>query len=265
MKLYLYAIIDSPEPTKGLIRGLRDAGVYNVPYYDIGAAVSKIDRAGPQVTEPDAIQHEAVVEKLMAGSTVLPVRFQTIFDQRDSLLSMMRSHYADFKDNLQRLRDKIEFGVKVIWPADQVKQSIIEELQRDGQETSESLASMGKRFIKERFERYKVEKELESRADEFVGIMDTFLGEFAVEKRLEKLKTENLLADAVYLVEKTRESSFRGALGRLRNAHPGFKFLLSGPWPAYNFVTTSDSGNSAQTGLFPKADPSQISAGMDFV
>ena len=151
MKLYLYGIIDSSDQITDSIYGLEGSCVYNIPFCDIGAVVSQISQPIQNVTEGAVIEHEIVVEKLMVNSTVLPVRFGTIIDGRDSLLSMMQSYYKDFKDNLARLHNKLEFGIKVIWPADKVKANIIKALRKDEQKKLCPDSSLGKKFMKEKF------------------------------------------------------------------------------------------------------------------
>jgi hypothetical protein len=269
MKLYLYGIIDSSNQTKESIYGLESSSVYNIPYCDIGAVVSEISQPIQKVTEGGVLEHETVVEKLMADFTVLPVRFQTIIDGRDNLLSMMQSYYRDFKDNLERLRNKFEFGIKVIWSADKIRENIIKTLNKDQQKKLESGSSPSKKFMKDKFDKYKVDKEFEAKADKFIEVIDIFFGKFAAEKRIEKLKTENLLLDAVYLVGKDKESNFREAFEYIKNARPDFKYLFSGPWPAYNFVVLSKKSGllreSEQADLFDKVTQSQTLVGSDII
>ena len=269
MKLYLYGIIDSSDEIMDSIYGLEGSGVYNIPFCDIGAVVSQISQPIQNVTEGAVLEHEVVVEKLMANSTVLPVRFGTIIDDRDSLLSMMQSYYKDFKDNLARLHNKLEFGIKVIWPADKVKANIIKVLKKDEQKTLDSDNSPSKRFIEEKFEEYKIGKEFEAKADKFIKVMDIFFGRFAAEKKLEKLKTENLLLDAVYLVEKDKQSDFREAFEHIKSGPPGLKYLFSGPWPAYNFVILSKKSglltDSQKTDLLGKVIQDQMLVGANSI
>jgi hypothetical protein len=256
MKLYLYGIIDSRNQITESIYGLEGSGVYNIPFCDIGAVVSQITQPIQDVTEGAVLKHEAVVEKLMANFTVLPVRFGTIIDGRD---------YKDFKNNLARFHNKLEFGIKVIWPADKVKANIIKVLKKDEQKMQGSDNSLSKRFIKEKFEEYKIDKEFEAKADRFIKVMDIFFSRFAAEKKLEKLKTENLLLDAVYLVEKDKQNDFREAFEHIKSGHPGLKYLFSGPWPAYNFVVLSKKPglltDSEQTVLFDKVTQCQALVG----
>lgn len=267
MRLYVYGILDSNSEMNKALYGLGGSGVYNVPYRDIGAVVSQIDQVAQARAEGHVLEHEAVVEKLMADFTILPMRFRTLVDGKDDLLSIMHSRYRDFKDNLQRLRNKVEFGVKVIWPADKVKENIAKSLERDGPEMLGPRSSPGTRFMNERFQEHKIDEEFQTRADHFVKVLDTFLGKFAAEKKSKRLKTEKLLLDAAYLVERSQECNFREAFWHIKNAHPGLKFLFSGPWPAYNFIVPSEQSGLAkdaeQANLLAGAARSQVLAGVD--
>jgi hypothetical protein len=269
MKLYLYGIIDSSDQIKESIYGLEGSGVYNIPYCDIGAVVSEISQPIQKVTEGAVLEHEAVVEKLMENLTVLPVMFQTVINGRDNLLLMMQSYYNDFKDNLARLHNKLEFGIKVIWPAEKIKENIIKALKKGKQKAPEPNSSQSKKFIKEKFEKYKIDKEFHAKADKFIKVMDIFFSKFAAEKKLRKLKTENLLLDAVYLVEESQESNFREAFEHVKSSRPDFKYLFSGPWPAYNFVVLSKKSgllrDSEQADLLDKITQDQILVGADSI
>jgi len=256
MKLYLYGIIDSSDRIKDSIYGLEGASVYNIPFCDIGAVVSEINQPIQGVTEGAVLEHEAVTEKLMAKFAVLPVRFQTIIDGRDNLLSMMQSYYKDFRNNLERLRNKIEFGIKVIWPSDKIKEHITNTYKKNDKKVSISDDSSNKRFMRDKFEKYELDEGFQAKADKFINVMDTFFSKFAAEKKLKKLKTEDMLLDAVYLVKKDDLDNFREAFEHIKSAHAAFKFLFSGPWPAYNFVILPKNSNllkdSKQENLFDK-------------
>jgi len=236
MRLYTYGIIDSSNQINEPIYGLKGACVYNIPYCDIGVVVSEFTEPVQSVTKNCILAHETVVEKLMEYFTVLPVRFHTVFDGRDGVLSMMQSYYKDFRDNLDRLPNKVEFGVKVIWPAEKIKEHIINTYKKSNQKVSVCDDSSDKGFMRKKFKKYKLDKEFEKKANRFIKIMDIFFSKFAAEKKLKKLKTEKLLLDAVYLVEKDNQDDFKEAFEHIKSAHAGFKFLFSGPWPPYNFV-----------------------------
>ena len=56
---------------------------------------------------------------------------------------------------------------------------------------------------------------------------------------MEKLKSDNLLLNAYYLVEKEKQRDFKEAFERAKNTPGDLNYLFSGPWPPYNFINLS--------------------------
>jgi hypothetical protein len=237
MKIYAYGIIDSHNSLKEPIAGLEGKGIYNVSYRDIGITVSELNEETKEITDAYILEHERIVERLMEGFTVLPMRFLTVFNTREDLLSMAELYYEDFKDNLARLHNKVEFGIKVIWPADTIKQRIIDVYHKTKHNVSISTESPAKTFVKKKFQEHIIEKEFQEEANRCIAVVDDYFNKIACEKKLKKLQTENLLLNVSYLVDKDRQNELREAFEQLKNAPSDLKFLFSGPWPCYNFVT----------------------------
>jgi hypothetical protein len=256
MRLYLYGIIDSSSMITESIYGLEASSVYNIPYCDIGAVVSEINQPIRGVSEHVVLEHEAVAEKLMEKFTVLPARLLTILDERENVLSMMDDYYGDFRDNLDGLRGKVEFGIKVVWPADKVKSCIINTYRTKNRNAHLLDDSVERRFVREKFEEHKIDSAFREKADRYINAMDVFLGKFATAKKLEPLRTENLLLSAVYLVTKDNQDNFREAFEHIRTARKDLKYLFSGPWPPYHFVILRRKSpplrSSRQTAMFEK-------------
>ena len=241
MSLYIYAIIDSTGEAEEAIKGLFEASVYIIPYRDVGIVVSDLEAQAQIKTEESILKHEEVVEALMEKFTVLPMRLYTIFNKKEDVLLKVKDHYGDFIENLGRVRDKCEFGIKVIWTGDIIKERIINA--HKSESASANSEQPGTKFMKEKFENYKINKEFEEEADGCTAIVDGFFSKFTSEKRLEKLKTDNLLLSASYLVDKEKRDGFKKAFEELRGSRGDLKFMLSGPWPAYNFITLNRSAD----------------------
>jgi hypothetical protein len=254
MRLYLYGIIDSSGMIAESIYGLEASSVYNIPYRDIGAVVSEISQPIRVVSERVVLEHEAVAEKLMEKFTVLPVRLLTILEGRENVLSMMDGYYDDFSDNLGGLRGKVEFGIKVVWPANRVKNRIISTYGTKSRHGHLLDDSVERRFVREKFEEHRIDRAFREKAHRYINAMDVFLGKFAAAKKLETLRTENLLLSAVYLVTKDNQDNFRKAFEHIRTVCKDLKYLFSGPWPPYHFVTLRRKSqplrNSGQTAMF---------------
>ena len=236
MVIYAYGVIDSKNTIDETIFGLEGGGINNVSYRDIGVVVSELRQKLQETTDANVLKHEEVIEALMTKFTVLPVRFSTIFNTKEDLLSMVEFYYQDFKDNFDRLHNKVEFGIKVIWLQDTIKQRIIDAYQKTKHNLSISSESPAKTFVKEKFEKHIIDKEFQEEADRCIAVVDDYFNKIATEKRLKKLQTESLLLNAAYLVEKDKQDDFKKAFEQLKNAPGDLKFLFSGPWPCYNFV-----------------------------
>ena len=236
MKIYAYGIVDSHNRLEEPIAGLEGKGIYNVFYRDIAVTVSELNEETKEMTDTGILEHEKVVERLMINFTVLPMRFLTVFNTKEDVLSMVEFYYEDFKNNLEKLRNKIEFGIKVIWPADTIKKRIIDAYHKTIR-VSIPAESPEKIFVEEKFKKYTIDKEFQEEANRCITVVDDYFNKIAVEKRLKKLQTENLLLNAGYLLEKERQNDFKQAFEQLKNAPGDLRFLFSGPWPCYNFVT----------------------------
>ncbi len=236
MKIYAYGIIDSHNSLREPIAGLEGKEIYNISYRDIAVTVSELNEESKKITDTYILEHERIVERLMEGFTVLPMRFLTVFNTKKDLISMAELYYEDFKDNLARLHNKVEFGMKVIWPADTIKQRIIDAYQKTKHNVSISTESPAKTFVKERFQEHIIEKEFQEEADRCIQVVDDYFNRIACEKKLKRLQTESLLLNASYLDDKDRQNEFKQAFEQLKNAPSDLKFLFSGPWPCYNFI-----------------------------
>ena len=244
MKIYAYGIIDSKDTIDETIFGLEGASVYNISYRDIGMVVSELRQKLQEITDANVLKHEEVIEALMMKSTVLPIRFSTIFYTKEDLLSTMLFCYQDFIDNLARLRNKVEFGIKVIWPADTIKQRVVDVYHKTKHNVSISTESPAKTFVKEKFQEHIIEKEFQEEADRCIQVVDDYFNRIACEKKLKRLQTESLLLNASYLVDKDRQNEYKQAFEQLKNAPSDLKFLFSGPWPCYNFINLNKKPSS---------------------
>ena len=237
MNIYIYGIIDSSDKIDASVTGLCGADIYNIPYRDIGALASNLDTPVRNKDEDHVLEHEIALEKMIEYFTILPMRFLTVFDRKDNVISMLNDHYSNFREDLDRLRDKVEFGVKAIWQGAIIRERIENAYRKEHNGLSSSTDSPGKSFMKGKFEKYKIDKEFEEEADRCIEIIDDFFNRFVAEKKLEKLKTDNLLLTASYLVDKEKQSDFKKAFEELKASPCDLKYLVSGPWPPYNFVT----------------------------
>src|SRR3989304_996383 len=109
--------------------GIGDNGseIHPVHYRDLAAVVSDVPLGVLDSTRENVLAHERVNEIVMRDHTVIPMSFGTIFKTRDDIVQLLRSAYDAFGDVLSKMRDKMEFGLKVLWDRDSIVKDIEDE------------------------------------------------------------------------------------------------------------------------------------------
>ena len=78
-------------------------------------------------TRDNVLAHQRVNETVMREHTVLPMSFGTVFKTRDDVTAFLKSAYRAFSDVLDKMENKLEFGLKVLWDRDAVIREIEDE------------------------------------------------------------------------------------------------------------------------------------------
>ena len=114
---YVYCIIESGDPLRfGPIGiGADPADVYSVHYKNLAAVVSDAPLEVLDSTRENVLAHERVNETVMHEHTVIPMSFGTIFKTREDIVELLRSAAEAFGDVLNKMQNKLEFGLKVLW------------------------------------------------------------------------------------------------------------------------------------------------------
>ncbi|HEY3159760.1 MAG TPA: GvpL/GvpF family gas vesicle protein, partial [Vicinamibacterales bacterium] len=126
---YVYCIIRASQPLKFGAIGMDEqwAEVYTINFKDMAAVISDIPLAPLDSTRENVLAHERVNETVMRDHTVIPMSFGTIFKTREDIVELLRSAYDAFGDVLNKMQNKLEFGLKVLWERDVIVKEIEEE------------------------------------------------------------------------------------------------------------------------------------------
>ena len=237
---YVYCIIKSPDERDFGPIGIGEGGnrVYTVHHKDLAAVVSDTPIRIYDPTRENVLAHELVNETVMREYTVIPMSFGTIFRTREDINELLRSTYRAFDDVLEKMRDKIEFGLKVLWERDKVigrLEEDDEEIRRlKGEITGNAQSSTY--FARMQLGRL-IESGLEAKANQYVMDIHESLKPVAVASRSNKPIGDRMIMNAAYLVERSREQEFDEAVKALsRKYEDMLSFKYTGPWPPYNFV-----------------------------
>ena len=241
--IYVYCIIESADPrTFGRIGiGGRNDEVFTVHYRDLAAVVSRAPLQVYDPTRENALNHEHVNEVVMIdnGFTPVPMSFGTLFKTEEDTVEFLKDTYDALRDVLQKMKDKLEFGLKVNWDRD----SVLAEVEQENEELRRLKAEIEANqqsstyFARMQLGRL-VERALTDKSDAYVRDIYDELRETAIASRSNKVIGDKMIMNAAFLVARDKSDLFDRKVHEIGKRYEGkLTFRYTGPWPPYNFVT----------------------------
>ena len=235
---YVYCIIESADPLRfGPIGiGADPSNVYTVHYKNLAAVVSDAPLEVLDSTRENVLAHERVNETVMREHTVIPMSFGTIFKTREDIVELLRSAAEAFGDVLNKMQNKLEFGLKVLWDRDQA----VREVETDDEDISRLKKEISGQkgptyFARMQYGRL-VDSALQSRSERYVGAILDELRDVSVASRINKPIGDKMIMNAAFLISRDRESAFDARVKSIASRFDKLTFKYTGPWPPYNFV-----------------------------
>jgi hypothetical protein len=236
---YVYCIIRSDRHREFGAVGIGGSQqVYTVAFHDLAAVVSDTPIVIYDPTRENVLAHEFVNETVMKEHTVIPMSFGTVFRSEDDVTELLRSTYQAFSDVLEKMQDKIEFGLKVLWDREKVIANIErenDEIRRLRDEISRHTAS-STYFARMQLGRL-IDSALEEIGQRYVNDIHDQIKRVAVASRSNKPIGDRMILNAAFLVDRAQEQAFDERVKETsRKYEELLTFKYSGPWPPYNFV-----------------------------
>ena len=235
---YVYCVIRTTAPLKFGAIGMDDQwpDVYTVNYRDMAAVVSDVPIVPLDSTRENVLAHERVNELVMRDHTVIPMSFGTIFRTREDILELLRSAYEAFNDVLNKMEDKLEFGLKVLWNRDEIVK-IIEQEDEDIHRLKNEIASQkgSTYFARMQYGRL-IDSALQQRSERYVAEFLQRLRNVSVASRINKAIGDKMIMNAAFLVQRDQEQQFDRRIKEIASQFDRLTFKYTGPWPPYNFV-----------------------------
>jgi gas vesicle protein GvpL/GvpF len=236
---YLYAIVDRGADQDSLgFAGVDGGEVYALGDDRIAAIVSDLPDKKVRPERRRLAAHHEVMRRLMADRTVLPMAFGLIADGPESVRRILRLNQEVFEEHLDRLRDKVEMGLRVTWDVPNIFEYIVathpelaayrDEIFRGGREPSQDeKIELGRAFDR------LLNADRESAIDRIRHVMDPRCHTIVVNKPRDERDVMNLAC----LIDRDRLKDFEaGVVESARGFNNDYAFDFNGPWPPHNFV-----------------------------
>ena len=207
---YVYCIVKSERELRfgPLGIGTDPADVHTVHYRDIAAVVSNTPMVVQDPTRDNVLAHQRVNETVMQQHTVIPMSFGTVFKTDDDIIELLRSAYDAFTDVLNKMQDKFEFGLKVLWDRDQIIREIEEEDEDIRRLKGEISSQKGSTYFARMQYGRMIDAALQARSERYVNEVFQALRDVSVASRSNKPIGDRMIMNAAFLVGRALEPAF---------------------------------------------------------
>jgi hypothetical protein len=250
--IYVYGIVDggvlSAPPQRTGVDPEHETSLFDAN--GLTAVVSEVDvtefegaALERNVARPDWLEakvrgHESVLDEIVGATTVVPMRFGSIFSSHDGLLSMLADNADALEQSLKRVRHRTEWGVKVHCD----DRALIRRL--TGVVSGEPS---GKAYLM----RKKAQLQAEATAADTAArlgteahvVLATIADEAVTLGSRGREGQSAIVLNGAYLVHDSRRDEFMNQVEDLQEAHAdAYVFEVTGPWPPYNFTSADVAG-----------------------
>jgi hypothetical protein len=242
---YVYGIIPTTEALTFGASGFppKPEQVYSVVYRGLGCVVSNylgedFASLGRESLVRCLMAHQVVVERVMEGYPVLPVKFGTLVEGDGEVQRLIEQGHRKLTQALIWLEGRVEMEVAATWDLKRVLADISKEYEivrlkkamanRPSGEVMEEQIRAG-RIVKESLDRRRIkyqERMLQS------------LQAMALDVQANALVADEMVMNVAFLIAREREEEFDKRVGELdRLFDDQISFRVIGPLPPYSFST----------------------------
>ncbi|MCX6233318.1 MAG: GvpL/GvpF family gas vesicle protein [Bacteroidetes bacterium] len=222
------------------MKGITGAALYGVSFDEISAVVSDIKRADLIADKTNAIEYAGVIENLAQQFTLLPMQYGSLMESTDAIKKMLERNYNKIQHNLLKVENKVEFGLKVFCDSEKLKAELRAKSEADtktpAQPAPEIKNSVYVDYVNKKLKEHRLEELLLTYVDSVIAEITEYLARLNAVNKFKKMATATTIIDAVFLLEKDKKGELIQAVEDLQDHYSGLNFVLTGPWPPYNFV-----------------------------
>jgi hypothetical protein len=246
MDKMIYAILSSKNNLSEVnvqlatIKGISGANLYAVTFDEILAVVSDIKRNTLCANQSNALEYAGVIENLAQQFNLLPVRFGSLMESTEEIIKVLQINYKGIAQNLQKVDNRCEFGLRIFCDSDKLKESLKAKSEvyavAPTKPASERKKSIYLDYVNKKLKEHRLEEQMLNYVDSVIEEITGCVDRLNAVNKFKKMATATNIIDAVFLLVKDRKAELVKTVEDLQTQHPSLNFVLTGPWPPYNFV-----------------------------
>lgn len=241
---YVYGVVPADASFNPAAEGVASTRVEVVTEGGLAAIVGRVDldEFGEEALrrnledrawlEQTVSAHDGVLSGAVGMTPLVPLRFGTVFRDETRVRELLGAREAEFTAALERLRGCVELGVKVFL--------------LDEERSEEAKPTSGRDYLLQKQRARDATSAALSKALDRVRDLHEYLASIADGARANSPqppelsgRREPMLLNAAYLVRTEEQPEFVAAAED--HDDPGLEIVVTGPWPAYNFVEAEEA------------------------
>ena len=245
-RIYVYGVVDTTadREVSGDVAGLDGASPVSIVALDeIGCVISAhrdqdLQAASRETVLRYLLGHQQVVEQVMQGHTVLPVKFGTTLESHEEARELLAQARHALGKALDLMRDKVvEVEVAATWDLNMLLQGVGQEA--EVVRAREAIAARGSPTLDDKVRLGQVVKAcLDRRRDGYRERMLEFLRPLAIDVAPNALVSDEMVMNVAFLVARARQQEFDDRVRALDSLFDNqITFRVIGPLPPYSFST----------------------------
>ena len=161
-------------------------------------------------------------------------------ESNEAIIQMLEKNYPEIEQNHLTVENKFEFGLKIFCEPEKIMAELIvkSEAECKGQLTpvTEIKNSASRNWVNKKLKEHRLEELLVTYVNSVIADVSEQLDRLKAIRKIKKMVTSTLIIDGVFLIDKLLKDDLIHAVGDLQNKYHGLNFIITGPWPPYNFV-----------------------------
>ncbi|MDQ6801440.1 MAG: GvpL/GvpF family gas vesicle protein [Acidobacteriota bacterium] len=246
--LYVYAIARAAHPTPADmdVEALQTDGLsaFYSPVDAVDFSQPVIDARSKDVEWLGAIgyRHQEVMNALMRGGTVIPLRAFTLFANETSIRNHVKAERENFIRILDRLEGKQEWTLRIEFRPEQWNEALVRRIGSIQKLTSEiDQASEGKAYLlRKKLDEEKKRASRDAEQQVVTEVEDAVMKKLACDVVSEsRVQRGGAFPQINVLINRDEEARLQELSDELTRRYEaeGVTLALTGPWPPYTFAT----------------------------
>lgn len=230
--LYLYGLIDTPETVNYTCAGRE---IFNVAYNQLSALVSQGHSSMSRVNEENVLAHGEVLKGVIEAHAILPVRFGALLESRSEVEGLLARNYNMLLSSLGEARGMVEMSVRALWDAREAEENCRKKIPDNPEKELSGMP--GTAFLMQKKRRLHWHQCLKDMASAPAEDIHRRFSRLAIKQIKRILPSPGMFYHGSHMIKRECVGEFGEEFKSYRDSFPQYKFLLSGPWPLYSFVS----------------------------